>query len=153
VLLFTWASTCNALDRVTADVTWAGDATHVLSQHGLLYANKQRSVSMTKTTFGTYIAEARKKMALSQKELAAKILRVEDQLPISPQYLNDIERDRRTPNGDQIISQFAKVLKVDADYLHYLAGSFPAELRAKHLSEVLVKSGMTAFRKSTPKRA
>ncbi len=97
-------------------------------------------------TFGSYIAEARKKLQMSQKELATKILREEDQLPISPQYLNDIERDRRTPAADQLIKQFAKVLDLDADYLHYLVGSIPAELRNKNLSEETVKAAFTAFR-------
>ena len=74
------------------------------------------------TSFGRHIAEARKKLSLSQKELAACIKREEDGEPISPQYLNDIERDRRSPSSDHLIQQFAKVLAVDADYLHYLAG-------------------------------
>lgn len=98
-------------------------------------------------SFGSYIAEARKKLQISQKELAARVLREEDQQPISPQYLNDIERDRRSPTSDHLISQFAKALKVDADYLHYLAGKFPDEIRQKNLSEEAVKAAFTAFRK------
>ncbi|MBS0325433.1 MAG: hypothetical protein JSS46_02670 [Proteobacteria bacterium] len=41
-------------------------------------------------TFGRYIADARKKLQMSQKELASQILREEDDEPISPQYLNDV---------------------------------------------------------------
>ena len=67
---------------------------------------------------------------LSQKELAARILREEDGKPISPQYLNDIERDRRSPTSDHIIKQFAQALQEDADYYFYLAGTIPAELRS-----------------------
>ena len=100
-------------------------------------------------TFGRYIAEARKKIPMSQKELAAKILREEDQQPISPQYLNDIERDRRNPSSDALIKQFAKVLKIDADYLHYLAGKLPDD-RPKNLTEEEVKEAFTVFRR--PKR-
>ena len=80
-------------------------------------------------TFGRYIADARKKLQMSQKELASQILREEDDEPISPQYLNDIERDRRNPSSDHLIQQFAKVLKIDADYLNYLAGKLPEEIR------------------------
>ena len=40
-------------------------------------------------TFGELISEGRKKKGLSQKELAAKVLK-EDGSAISPQYLNDI---------------------------------------------------------------
>jgi transcriptional regulator with XRE-family HTH domain len=100
-------------------------------------------------TFGSYIAAARKKIQLSQKQLAERIKREEDQQPISPQYLNDIERDRRSPTSDHLIQQFAKVLKVDADYLHYLAGKLPADIRESNLSEEAVRAVFTAFRKQT----
>jgi transcriptional regulator with XRE-family HTH domain len=102
-------------------------------------------------TFGAYIAEARKKLRMSQKELAAQILREEDEQPISPQYLNDIERDRRSPSSDYLIKQFTKVLKIDADYLHYLAGSLPQEIRQRNLSEEAVKEAFTVFRKTQKK--
>jgi len=103
-------------------------------------------------TFGSYIAEARKKLSISQKELAARILREEDQQPISPQYLNDIERDRRNPSSDHLIQQFAKVLKIDPDYLHYLAGRLPEEIRRKNLPVEAVKEAFTAFRKTPQKK-
>jgi transcriptional regulator with XRE-family HTH domain len=98
-------------------------------------------------TFGRYIADARKKLQISQKELALQILREEDDAPISPQYLNDIERDRRNPSSDHLIRQFAKILKIDADYLSYLAGKLPEEIRRKNLSEAAVKEAFLAFRK------
>lgn len=102
-------------------------------------------------TFGSYIAEARKALQMSQKELAQCILREEDEQPISPQYLNDIERDRRNPSSEHLIRQFAKILKIDADYLHYLAGKLPEEIRQKNLSEEAVKQAFMAFRKSPRK--
>lgn len=102
-------------------------------------------------TFGRYIADARKKLQMSQKELASQILREEDDEPISPQYLNDIERDRRNPSSDHLIQQFAKVLKIDADYLSYLAGKLPEEIRRKNLSEDVVKAAFLAFRKPQKK--
>lgn len=102
-------------------------------------------------TFGRYIADARKKLQMSQKELASQILREEDDEPISPQYLNDIERDRRNPSSDHLIQQFAKVLKIDADYLSYLAGKLPEEIRRKNLSEDAVKAAFLFFRKPQKK--
>ena len=102
-------------------------------------------------TFGRYIADARKKLQMSQKELASQILREEDDEPISPQYLNDIERDRRNPSSDHLIQQCAKVLKIDADYLSYLAGKLPEEIRRKNLSEDAVKAAFLAFRKPQKK--
>ena len=97
-------------------------------------------------TFGGYIAAARKQLTISQKELAARIKR-EDGEAISPQYLNDIERDRRSPSSDHLIQQFAKALGLSADYLHYLAGKLPDELRQKNLSEDAVKSAFAVFRR------
>ena len=97
-------------------------------------------------TFGRAISEARKKLGWSQKELALRIQR-EDEGPISPQYLNDIEHDRRSPSSDHTVQQFADVLKVEADWLYYLAGKFPTDVRERNLSEKAVKSLMIAFRK------
>jgi transcriptional regulator with XRE-family HTH domain len=75
-------------------------------------------------TFGHAIAEARKSKQLSQKQLAAMILK-DDGTSISPQYLNDIERDRRNPPGEYLINQFAKLLEVPEEYLYFLAHQIP----------------------------
>jgi transcriptional regulator with XRE-family HTH domain len=98
-------------------------------------------------TFGAYIAGARKALKMSQKELATRIKREEDGEPISPQYLNDIEHDRRSPSSDHLIHQFAHVLNLKADYLHYLAGKLPDEIRRKNLSVQDVERAFLAFRK------
>ncbi len=79
-------------------------------------------------TFGQAIAAARKSKQLSQKQLASLIIK-EDGTPISPQYLNDIERDRRNPPGDYLISQFAGVLEVPEEYFFYLAHQIPPKYR------------------------
>jgi transcriptional regulator with XRE-family HTH domain len=80
--------------------------------------------------FGQIIAEARKKLGLSQKELATRIKK-EDGEPISPQYLNDIERDRRNPPSEHLIAQFARELKLSKDYLILATGSLPQELKQR----------------------
>ena len=98
-------------------------------------------------TFGACIAEARKGLKMSQKELAEKILLQEEDKAISQQYLNDIERDRRNPTSDHLIQQFARVLKIDANYLHYLAGKVPDDIRRMNLSAEEVKTAFTAFHK------
>jgi transcriptional regulator with XRE-family HTH domain len=79
-------------------------------------------------SFGQTIAEARKRASLSQKELAARI-RKEDGQSISPQYLNDLERDRRDGPSDFLIQQFSAVLQLDLDLLYHRAGELPADLR------------------------
>ncbi len=97
-------------------------------------------------TFGRAIMEARKNLGWSQKELASRVRR-EDDDGISPQYLNDIEHDRRKPSSDHMVQQFANVLAADVDWLYYLAGKFPSDVRERNLSEKDVKRAMVAFRK------
>lgn len=101
-------------------------------------------------TFGGVVSDARKKLGLSQKQLAEKIHR-EDGEPISPQYLNDIERDRRSPSSDHMVKEFAKALKLDADYLHYLNGRFPEPERSTKLTSQQFEKAMVAFRKTEGK--
>ena len=98
-------------------------------------------------TFGQVISEARKKLGISQRELALKVLK-DDGASISPQYLNDIERDRRNPPGDHLLEQFARELKLDADYLYFLAGKLPSELRSGTSSPKQVTEAFRAFRRT-----
>lgn len=104
----------------------------------------------TEKTFGGAIAEARKAKSWSLKDLASRILR-EDEEPISPQYLNDIEHDRRSPSSDRMVQQFADVLGINRDWLYYLAGRFPEDVRVKNLTEKEVADAMLAFRGGPPK--
>ena len=101
----------------------------------------------TDLTFGRVISDARKKLNLSQKQLAEKIQR-EDGETISPQYLNDIERDRRAPTSDHMIAQFAEALILKADYLHYLNGRFPEKERQAKLTPQQFEKAIVAFRKT-----
>ena len=104
---------------------------------------------MNVETFGSYIVRRRKDLGLSQRELAALVLREEDEKPISPQYLNDIERDRRQPTSEHLIRQFATALEEDADYLFYLVGTIPSELRS--LSKAQATEVFKAFRRPSKK--
>lgn len=99
-------------------------------------------------TFGQIIAEARKALGISQKELAARI-RKEDGEPISPQYLNDIEHDRRNPPSEFIIEQLAKHLKLSKEHLIAAAGMWPTDLREKlpAADPDKVEEAFRAFRK------
>jgi transcriptional regulator with XRE-family HTH domain len=99
-------------------------------------------------TFGQAIAEARKKKQLSQKQLAALIIK-EDGSAISPQYLNDIERDRRNPPGEYFISQFSKVLNVPEEYFFFLANTIPPKYRSASPDNPLqVREAFKAFARS-----
>src|SRR5258706_16248323 len=99
-------------------------------------------------TFGQIIADARKKLGISQKELAERIKK-EDGDSISPQYLNDIERDRRNPPSEYLISQFAKELKLSKNYLLASAGSLPSDLQklVEDSDQQAVDKAFQAFRK------
>jgi hypothetical protein len=77
---------------------------------------------------------------------------VSSESAISPQYLNDIEHDRRSPSSDHMIQQFARVLKLDADHLYYLAGRWPADVRQANLPPQSVQRVMAAFRRTLPSK-
>lgn len=98
-------------------------------------------------TFGEVIAQERKKKGISQKELAARILK-EDGKPISPQYLNDIEQRRRNPPGVHLLNQFAEVLEIPEEYLYFLARKYPADLRDMPSNPENVKAAFSAFRRA-----
>ena len=96
-------------------------------------------------TFGSAISKARKANEWALKDLASRILR-EDGEPISLQYLNDIEHDRRSPSSDRMVQQFAEALDLNQDWLYYLAGRFPEWVRKRKLSEKQIAEAMVAFR-------
>lgn len=80
-------------------------------------------------TFGQAISKARKALGLSQKELAARVMKEEGGGSISPQYLNDIEHDRRSPSSGHLIRQFSGALDIPQDYLFALAGRLPDDVQ------------------------
>jgi transcriptional regulator with XRE-family HTH domain len=101
-------------------------------------------------TFGTQIAEARKALGMSQKDLAAKIVK-EDGQPISAQYLNDIEHDRRNPPSEDMIKQFATHLKLKAEVFFYLAGKLTADMKKTSVEPEKIVAAYQAFRKALNK--
>jgi transcriptional regulator with XRE-family HTH domain len=97
-------------------------------------------------TFGKRIADARKKLGLSLRELAQKIKKSDGE-PISPQYLNDIEHDRRQPDSDHLIEQFAAALKIEPDVLYYEAGKLADRMKHPNASEKEIVAAFQAFRR------
>jgi transcriptional regulator with XRE-family HTH domain len=95
-------------------------------------------------TFGETVAKERKLVGLSQKELATRILK-EDGAPISPQYLNDLEHDRRSPPPQNLLQQFARELNIPFEYLLYLARELPHDLPDGKPQQV--KAAFQAFRR------
>jgi len=97
-------------------------------------------------TFGRFIAERRKSLGFSQKELAARIKK-EDGTPISPQYLNDIEHDRRNPPPDYLLVQFADALNLARDELFFRAGQLPSDLQLEQYPPEKLRDALKAFRR------
>jgi transcriptional regulator with XRE-family HTH domain len=98
-------------------------------------------------SFGQTISQARRQAGMSQKDLAAMI-RKEDGAAISPQYLNDLERDRRNPPGEHLLKQFAGVLQIAPEYLYFVAGHYPEDLRDRGYAPERVAAAFRAFRRT-----
>jgi transcriptional regulator with XRE-family HTH domain len=98
-------------------------------------------------TFGWVLGDARRQAGLSQRELAARIVK-EDGEPISPQYLNDLERDRRNPPSRHLLKQFATVLTLPEEYLDFVAGQLPEDLRSGSYAPDQVQAAFRAFRRT-----
>jgi transcriptional regulator with XRE-family HTH domain len=102
-------------------------------------------------SFGKVMADKRKQLLLSQKDLAAKLTK-EDGTSISPQYLNDIEHGRRNAPPDYIIDQIADLLHLDRDALYALAGQIPSDINPAQYNTTELNSAFQAFRKNLPKK-
>lgn len=88
---------------------------------------------------GDVIVEARRARNMTQMELASLV-------GITRGYMCDIEKGRRVPSVDHTIKKFAEVLGINNDYLHYLANSFPKDIREADLSEEDIKRLMSVLR-------
>jgi transcriptional regulator with XRE-family HTH domain len=97
--------------------------------------------------FGNIIVEARVNAGLNQKQLAARIVK-EGGEHISAPYLNDIERNRRTPSSDHMIEQFSTVLKIRPEILYYAAGRIPPWAFYYEVKQESVIAAFAAFRRA-----
>jgi transcriptional regulator with XRE-family HTH domain len=111
-------------------------------------------MTLDTSSFGRAIASARKQLKMSQKDLAGKI-RKEDGEAITPQYLNDIEHDRRSPSSDHMVKEFARVLgagtEITEELLYLLAGRVPADVKRRNITAAQASAAFTAFRKELKK--
>jgi transcriptional regulator with XRE-family HTH domain len=98
-------------------------------------------------SFGQIVSAARRQAGLSQRELATLIVK-EDGEPISPQYLNDLERDRRNPPARHLLKQFASALSLPAEYLDFVAGQLPEDLRSGSYAPEQIQAAFRAFRRT-----
>ena len=98
-------------------------------------------------TFGETILTTRKKLGLTQKDLAERIQK-EDGESITPQYLNDIEHDRRSPSSPELIEQLAKVLQLHSEVLYYRAGTLPEDVKKDSVPQERIVAAFGEFRKA-----
>jgi transcriptional regulator with XRE-family HTH domain len=101
-----------------------------------------------KPTFGQAVIALRREQGLNQRELAARIQREDGAGTISPQYLSDIEHDRRSPSSDHMMEEIARALQADTAFLSFLAGQLPAELRDIQLDPMRLRAAIAAFQKA-----
>lgn len=102
-------------------------------------------------TIGDVIKDGRKKAGLMQKDLAMSILK-EDGAPISAPYLNDIEHNRHVPTP-HILKQLADTLHLSYEYLLFLAGDLPDDLRDEPATPEAVEAAFQAFRQTLKSQA
>jgi transcriptional regulator with XRE-family HTH domain len=100
---------------------------------------------MPPQSLGSVLADARKQIGYSLREVAERVKK-EDGESISPQYLNDIEHDRRIPSSE-ILRGLSRTLKIAEDYLNFLAGSLPRDMKGRVVSEETVVAAYQFFRK------
>lgn len=111
-------------------------------------------MSLDMSSFGSAIASARKIKGWSQKDLAAKIIKEEDGAAITPQYLNDIEHNRRSPSSNHLVNQFARVLDIDSEVLFAIIGMLPEKDRklVSKSTPGAVGEAFVAFRKKLERK-
>lgn len=110
-------------------------------------------------TFGEIIGAERRRREQSLKAIAKQILKP-DGKAISVQYLDNLERDLRTPSLE-LVPQFAQVLELPVDLLYAALGIFPPDLleqvatrehllaALQTLRESLARAGETAGKTKT----
>src|SRR5258706_14714156 len=90
-------------------------------------------------TLGTLIGLYRRSLGLSEKTLA-------ERLGISPQYLNDIEMERRTPHKPELIDKLSAELGVSADIFYFCIGKLPPDINEDYHSPDAIVAAFNAMR-------
>lgn len=105
------------------------------------------ALSADGVTFGQAISKALKALGFSQKERAARVMKKDGGGSTSPQYLKDIEHDRRNPSPGHLIRRFSGILNIPEEPLFALAGRLPDDLRPDASTPDKVVQAFANFRK------
>jgi len=97
-------------------------------------------------TLGQVLREARKKVGITQRELAAR-LNPDDGRPVDPPYLNAVEHDHRYPPEDYLIEQIAKNVGVSPGVLYFHANRQPPDVKTA-ADQQRLEAAYRAFRKA-----
>ena len=94
-------------------------------------------------TFGAAIRQARKAKGWGLKHVA-------EHIGISARNLCDFEKGYRFPplQKHELVKQIADKLELKSDWLYYLLGVYPADIRRKNLSPDAVVAAMDQLRNS-----
>ncbi len=96
-------------------------------------------------TIGEFIAERRKALGLSQKELAA-LIKNRDGKPLSMPYLSYLENGRGEP-PEYLLDQFAKVLRVEREVLYFWTRRMPPDVATGEATPQHLTAAYRAFRR------
>lgn len=66
---------------------------------------------------------------------------VAEQIGITPQYLSDIVKNRRTPS-DNILDKLIKHLNLNRNYAYYLVNRYPPELRGQEVNLAVLNKAL-----------
>jgi transcriptional regulator with XRE-family HTH domain len=96
-------------------------------------------------TLGDLLAERRKELGISQKEMAV-LIKNRDGKPITSAYLNYLEHNRGEPPG-YLLDQFAEVLRIERDVLYFWTRRIPPDIEPGEASPEKVTAAYRAFRR------
>jgi hypothetical protein len=97
-------------------------------------------------TFGHIIASERRERQLGLKNIAEQIIKA-DGHHISVAYLDNLEKDLRTPSPE-LIPEFARVLQLPVDLLYCALGLFPPDLLESVETRDQLLSALQIFRQA-----
>jgi transcriptional regulator with XRE-family HTH domain len=99
---------------------------------------------------GDLLAERRKELGISQKEMAA-LIKNRDGKPITSAYLNYLEHNRGEPPG-YLLDQFAEVLRLERDVLYFWTRRIPPDIEPAEATPEEVTAAFRAFRHELKRR-
>ena len=97
-------------------------------------------------TLASVVRDARKQKSLTLQAVASQVIKEGGQ-PITPQYVYDIERGRCSSPSDGVLDQLAGALGLNRDWLYYLCGRLPKEIRERQLTAAQITRMMAWLRK------